>query len=348
MKRWLLVGMIALGLAPGTFVRTPKPPSNFTAGMDMIALDLERRRIGAVEVSGIWQLRSENDHFGGYSALVALDDTTLLAGSDRGRFLRLTAPGPEAGRTGRMLAMGYYAGGPQQDKHTVDLESLTRDPASGTIWGGYEDSNTLERRDAALGSRKAVRPEAMRGWSANSGAESLVRLADGRFLAISEGVPDGETGHPALLFAGDPVATDGAAAGAPIEFTFTPPTGYRPVDAEQLPDGPVLVLVRRVDWGLPPRFATALVLADPTEIEAGKAWRGQVVARFDPPLPTDNFEGLALSPEPAPGDRPILWMISDDNGGEFQRTLLYRMEWLSIEPPARPRINPRPPAARKQ
>ena len=52
------------------------------------------------------------------------------------------------------------------------------------------------------------------------------------------------------------------------------------------------------------------------------------VAWLSRPLPSDNYEGLAIVPE-AQSDRVALWLISDDNSSAFQRTLLLR---LSLDP----------------
>src|SRR5690606_34492929 len=104
-------------------------------------------------------------------------------------------------------------------------EAVTSDPRTGRLWAAYENSNLIERRGPA-GAVERVRPAAMQDWPSNAGPEAMVRLADGRFVVLSEGraswmstVTDG------LLFPGDPV--DGA---EPVRFRFAPPRGSRPVD----------------------------------------------------------------------------------------------------------------------
>jgi hypothetical protein len=165
----------------------------------------------------------------------------------------------------------------------------------------------------------------MRDWPANTGPEAMVRLSDGRFIVLSES-PGTWFGRstPGLLFPGDPI--DGA---RPLRFQFNPPDGFRPVDMAQLPDGRVLILVRRVEWGLPPSFAARLVVADPKQIAAGKAWRGELVVEITAPMPAENFEGLAVMP----GQRGqvVVWLISDDNQSSFQRTLLLKLLWRPNE-----------------
>ena len=316
MWRLILLGVVALGLAPGLWVRTPPKEPDSRNLLTISPVEIEVRKIGELDVLGVWELDSNNTHFGSYSALIPLGDGTLLAGSDRGRLLQFSPPG--SGQS--IVRFTAFAGASDRDKDEVDLESLTREPATGKIWAGYESSNAIARVSPDLVEQDRVRPAEMSGWSSNSGPESLVRLADGRFLVIAEGNPSSDgSAIPALLFSGDPVN----ALAEPLSFAFAAPKNYRAVDAAQLPDGRVLVLVRKIAFGLPPGFASAIMLADPAEITVGQVWTGQIIARFANPLPSDNFEGLAV--EPQPDGSAALWMISDDNNGVLQRTLLYKL-----------------------
>jgi hypothetical protein len=225
------------------------------------------------------------------------------------------------GRPQRGLRIGYFGQDPNRPKWQLDIESMTRDPASGRVWQGFESDNRIERTDAGFGARDTVRPEAMRGWPSNAGPEAMVRLADGRFVVIAEGAGhwrDAEV--PGLLFPSDPVA-----GAEPLAFRFVLPPGYRVVDMAQLPDGRVAILLRRIAWGLPPGFTGQLVLADPATIRAGEPWRIEPLADLVAPLPSDNYEGLAVEPDGAGGT--TLWLISDDNDSFLQRTLLLKLRW---------------------
>ena len=149
----------------------------------------------------------------------------------------------------------------------------------------------------------------------------MARLADGRFIVLSEG--DSRwlaEGGPGLVFDADPTA--GAEA---LSFRFVPPPGFNPVDMAALPDGRVLVLLRAVEWGVPPAFVGKLVVADPAEIREGQAWPWRALADLRDPLPTDNYEGLAVEVDAS--GAAILWLISDDNQMRVQRTLLLKLRW---------------------
>jgi hypothetical protein len=318
MRRLAPLTIVALGLAPGTWLRTP--PAQFTDERPVLSatpLPLPDLGRSDLRVAGAWALSSPNHHFGGYSALAVLPDGSLLAVSDRGRRLRFTPPG----RTGPVASFDYLGDARPGAKSGVDSEALAFDPASGRMWVAYENRNMIARYDSRFRREAAARPAAMRDWPLNSGPEAMARLADGRFVVLAEGSPDWFAPDlPALLFPGDPA--DGA---TPQRFTFKPPDGYRPVDAAPLPDGKVLILLRRVHWALPARFTGKLMIADPDAIRPGERWAADHVADLAEPLPTDNFEGLAV--EPGPRGSLVVWLISDDNTSSFQRTLLLKLIW---------------------
>jgi len=322
MRRLILLLVVVIGLAP-VWIRSPMPPelSDRRPILRVVALRLPPVDLGPVRAVGAWQLESSNRYFGSYSAMVPLDDGTLLAASDAGKRLRFTPPG----RTGPDPRFDFFADVDFGDKSAYDIESLTRDPATGRFWAGYEHNNQIERYDAQLRSTGLVRPAAMRRWRSNSGPESMVRLADGRFVVLDEtGLGWFDDEGPGLLFPGDPV--DGA---APLQFRFRPPASYNPCDMAALPDGRVLILLRKVVWGLPPTFASKLMIADPAMIRAGEEWRAEPLADLRAPLPMDNYEGLAV--EPMADGRLTLWLISDDNNALLQRTLLLELEWRPNE-----------------
>ena len=214
----------------------------------------------------------------------------MLTFSDRADTLEFALP------RGTGIA-GYRFGkvpvNPYDRRFGRDIESATRDPASGTIWLGWEWSNTISRHGADLVRTGMAGPGAMRHWSQNTGPEAVVRLADGRFIVLSEAFTHWLhwKEHRALLFVRDP-----AKGGKPQGFSFEGSDGFRPTDMAQLPDGRVLVLMRQMTWPLPIRFSGRIVIADPAEIRPGGIWRGRELAKLEPPLPIDNFEGMAIRP----------------------------------------------------
>ena len=315
-RRLAILAVVALGLAPGTFVRTPPAPLDERAILTLEPIELAPATRGEVRIEGLWELASPNSHFGSYSGLVALSENELLAVGDSGGWLRFSPPGEGTG-----AQFGVLGRAAKRRKSAVDAEAVEYDPASGQAWVAYEVSNSIERSGLDFADAVAAKPEAMANWPRTSGPESMVRLLDGRFILIGEGSPDWfGKGFPALLFQGDPV--DGAEV---TRFGFVAPPGYRATDMAALPDGRVLILMRKIEGIFPPAFSTRIALADPTRIEEGEPWRSREIAALGTDLPHDNFEGIAAMPRD--DGSFTLWLISDDNSAALQETLLYKLHW---------------------
>ncbi|MEO6153580.1 MAG: esterase-like activity of phytase family protein [Croceibacterium sp.] len=294
---------------------------NFAHDLRIEPLAIPARWFGPLRLLAAWQLASRNSSFGGYSALLALPDGRLLAGSDRGEMLIFTPPGVTH-PTFEFAPFGRFDGDPWG---LNDLESLTRDPASGRIWAGFEVDNRILRLNADFSDRWLVAPRLMRGWPHDYGPEAMVRLADGHFVVLAEQSPAWfARTSPGVLFARDPIA-----GGPTTTFEFARPDGYSPTDMAQLPDGRLLVLLRHFRFGLPPRFPGKIALADPASIRPGTVWHVHVIGDLEPPLPSDNFEGVAVQPQR--DGSAIVWLISDDNRSPFQRTLLLKFRWTDMQ-----------------
>lgn len=320
MRRLLFLALIIVGLAPGTFLRSPTGSRGDLAVVTVTPRPERDGVAGELGLAGVWELTSPHGWFGGFSALTPAKGAALVAGTDRGFLLDLDLSG-DAPRAvpGTFRFAGITT---RTRKEFVDLESLARDPATGTLWAGFEYDNLIVRT-AANGTRRVSAPPAMADWSANSGPETMERLADGRFLVIAEGPDDGSDRlHMALLYPGDPVE-----GGTPLVSRFAAPADYDPVDAAQLPDGRVLILLRRVRYAIPAQFDTAIAIADPREIVAGATWQARIIERLDGGIFADNFEGIAYVPSSDGRTRGDVWLVVDDNFSIFQRSLLVKFAW---------------------
>lgn len=276
-----------------------------------------RTALGRLRYLGGVRLTSPDLGFSGFSALsVTGDRFTLL--SDRGNLVRF-----RMGRDWQPIEARFsdLPAGPGNSafKGDRDAESLTRDPATGDFWIGFESRNAIFRYDSEFrrGLGQAT-PLAMKRWPRNGGAESMVRLADGRMLVLGETARrrDGPIAErEILLFPSDPTIGNPQ----PVHLAYVPPPGYDPSDAALLPDGRMLVLVRR--FALSSLFTVKIELVDLRDVQAGQVLHGTEIADFSPPFQHDNFEGLAVQRE---GDSLVLWMISDDNEQWWQKTLLLK------------------------
>lgn len=281
----------------------------------------EQKKIGALEFLGAWELRSDNQDFGGISGLTIQEDGRFLAVSDAGTLVGFgltgkneidrpfIAPMPDAFAKGRNYA----------DR---DSESILRDPASGNYWVSYEGKHAIRRFGPAFTRTTAIgRPKAMQQWGVNSGAEAITRLPDGRFVIFSEGqdLPDGA--YEALLFSGDPTEKGSSS----FAFGYKPPKGHKITDAKLLPGGHILTLNRQFGFG---GLSAALAIFDPKDIGKGKTITPKVIARLEAPLLVDNMEGLAIGGD---NGQPIIWIISDDNFNMWQRTILMKFALRETE-----------------
>ena len=269
-------------------------------------------RIGALEPIGALTVSSHDAAFGGFSAIALRQGRAILL-SDGGNIASFAI---RRGRIeqprGTVLPDGPGTGWDRRDR---DSESLALDQVRGTAWVGYENDDQIWRYAPGFArAQGAARPRSMRAWVNNQGAESLVRLRDGRFIAIAERKPTRRLRY-AVLFSGDPTARATRAA----EFMFRPPDDYDPSDATELPNGDVLVLTRRFQY--PFRFTAKLVRVPRTAIRAGNVARGEVIATLAPPVMGENCEGIAATREHG---RTIIWLVTDNDVMPWRPTYLMK------------------------
>ena len=285
-------------------------------------------RVGGLTYLGGVALASRDRAFGGFSSLdvaaaVTGNRFTLL--SDGGNVVQFDM-GPDW-RPHRIAFTNLPAGpGIGWEKRDRDSESMAIDPATGRIWVGFEDGNTIWRYAPGFARYEArVAPDAMRKWPANGGPESMARLPDGRFVVISEEAHvrrSDWTGsekarlrtRQALIFAGDPTV-----ARSPSRFAYEPYGRYDPSDVTALPNGDLLVLDR--GFRLPFTFSARISRVAARDVAAGRIARGRLIATIDAPLIHDNFEGIDTTDE---NGATIVWIVSDDNQMFLQRTLLLK------------------------
>ncbi len=283
-----------------------------------IALDPTDRtvqRVGRLHFLGGLDLRSDEAAFGGLSGLSVTADGRLTAVTDRGHWFTARVV---RDRTGRLVDVVDAALGPLLDTkgrpiagEWRDAEALERLPG-GDWLVSFEGRHRVWRYAAETGGLQG-RPEPFptpKGIAAaplNGGLEALTPLPDGRILMLAE----------SLKRAGGSRA--GWLVGREIE-----PLGYRtarvfkPTDAALLPKGDVLVLSRY--FKLLGGFKARLERIPAAAIGGGAALKGELLARFAPPLTVDNFEGVAVTRD-ADG-ATLVYILSDDNFHFLQRTLL--------------------------
>lgn len=293
------------------------------------------RRIGPLTFLNAWELGSGNNDFGGISALTALSDGRFIGLSDAGTVIGFGLKGDV--RADRPFIAPLPTPIIGKTKYLDrDTEGITYDAATGRFWISYEGRHAIRRFTPSLARTDAkVTPIEMRKWGSNKGGETIVRMADGRFIILSEkfDMPAGpmQDSYMGLMFSGDPVEP----GTQHFVFGYRPPNGYMPTDGTQLPDGRLLILNRSISF--PNGFAAKLVIIDPAAIKQDEVLSGEVIVTLAAPLLIDNMEGITTTQE---NGRTIIWMISDNNFNAWQRTIL--MKFALTEDTKKPEASPAP------
>lgn len=286
-------------------------------------------RLGPLAWRGGLEIRSPDHRFGGISAIdVSPDGTGLLAITDRGQWIRARLGYDRHGRLatigqGVIEALPLPPAGSR--RRSTDAEALAR--SGDGIVVAFEGFHRLaEYRLDTAGSPVSMRrldaPAGLSDLPANAGIEALVRLGDGRLLAIAEGHETMAGSTRAWLGSG----RGWAAPGYEVSQRF------RPTGAALAADGRVLVLERRFSWlgG----FAARIKVVVPAAIAADRPIKGIALATLEPPFIADNFEGIAT--RTGADGKTLIYLASDDNFIILQRNLLLL---FALDPAPAPRAS---------
>ena len=288
----LVVGVCAWAWDQGPS-RLPGPPRTVALRAERIPID--PAGVAPLRMGGAWRLTADDRRFGGLSAL-AIDRGRLLALSDSGVTFRFSPPGQGNGS----IAIADLGDGPGSPllKQYRDSESMARDPFGRGWWVGFEGRNTVWLYDSELRHRLGAIDFGKKRWPRNVGIEAM--LADpGHLIQLPEG--GGERVDVA----------QGQVRSSPLRGADS-----RISDTARLPDGTVLVLLRKVG---PTGFRNALgVLA-----KSGHGWT--ISRRVPLDLgPFANAEGLAVQPLGHGATR--LWIVTDDNFQPPMTTMLFALD----------------------
>lgn len=255
--------------------------------------------------------------FGGWSGIEVLDDGVLLAITDGGEWfegrLVLDGGGNLVGvAETRGALMRDENGEPFPTKAEGDAEGLAQLP-DGRFAVSFEQTQTIRiyelNRDGPFGVAVAGPALAeIQTLPPNAGLEALAAMADGALLVGAEG-----GGGPTRLW----VAHVGASEPAPVQTRYRPSEGYSLTGLDRLPNGDFVALER---FYAPIIGARARVTRFAASALGGDIVAVEVLAELAPPMPVDNFEGIAAVRLREGVTR--LYIASDDNFSERQRTLL--------------------------
>jgi hypothetical protein len=274
---------------------------------------------GRLEYLAGFVLTSEFKTFGGLSGMsLSADGGIATTLADTGVWFRLAL---RHDATGCLIGVASGDRGRLRDEHgkaltskyVGDAESITR-AADGSYYVTFEGWHRLWRYKTLAVTAKYVRaPKDMASLPGNEGVEAATQLLDGRFLLLSEG---GFTETRDLHgWLGDGKRWAG--------LTLAPTGAFRPTDLTVLPTGDLLLLERSVS--LFGGFAARLSVIAAATVAPSARLSGQELAVIKSPLPADNFEAAAA--RPAPDGSVLIYVLSDNNFSDLQRTLLLQFRW---------------------
>ena len=281
--------------------------------------------VGKLKYIKGYSIASDYEHFGGLSGLSyakEAEDISPVFVSDRGEVGQFKL---DKDYKPYFTSIQFISGIPWKttNKKIGDAEAIVRLKSKDSDFTliSFEQEHRIMAYSADHKNGKALPLPAEIGMlRSNGGLEAMEVLSDGRLLLMTE--------HPTIKTKQHLAWIGSAPKDNPLAFRYitrliAPPEGYSPTDATELPNGDVLVLLRRFT---------------PTDGVSAKFWRikksmldssdiitGEVIATLKPPLSVDNMEGIAVIDTSKDGN-PIIAVISDDNFNSFQRTLLMILE----------------------
>lgn len=276
--------------------------------------------VGRLRYRGGLALASDNERFGGFSALgISADGGRMVAISDRAQSLsaRLVynAAGDLAGIADADLgSLADLRGVPIMEPAEAEAEAMSPG-VEGEIIVAFENRHRLWRYLPGRTVPVPMPPPAeLLQMPPNSGIKGLALLADGRLLALTPGVRG----------RADAVGWVSDADGWSV-LTYAAADRFQVSGATTLPGGDVLVLERL--YILRGGNVVRLKRVAAEGIRAGAVLAGETMAEFRPPLTVDNFEGVEAR-RGAKGET-LIYLISDDNFNAEQRTLLMMFELVN-------------------
>ena len=293
------------------------------APIQMIEEDRDARTIGGLTWRGGFAVTIKDPRFGGLSALqVSADGNQILAVTDKGEWFRAELTYRDGMLSGLEKAEIFPllgpTGQPITGKTNSDAESLAQlGPNDFAV--SFERVHRIWRYngapDPALASAIPVpAPARFVKLPDNGGIEAMTPLCDGRLLAIAERSRKAQGTVEAWV-----QAKSGWRA-----LTYPLAAGLRPTGATTLPNCDILVVER--SFSLISGLEIRIVRIPAAEIDGDTALQTREIARFQPPVSMDNFEGISVR-QNEHGD-VLVYIVSDDNFSPLQRTLLvmYRLD----------------------
>lgn len=327
MRALILLGLLC--------VAAPAAAKDITVTATPVPLNPEdpaQTTVGALEYVAGFALDSPASEWGGYSGVVlAPDGSSLLAVSDVGHWLKLELKHDADGKlTGvgeaRLEPLLDEAGKPVAGKEWSDAEEIAQSP-DGQLFVSFERHHRIWRYALAAGvpdgpAHPVPIPGAIKALPENSGIEAMTAEGLGTLMMIAEGAESGAIESLGWTWDAKQNRWHRFLIGRSDSFE---PTSLAVVSlprlsvAQNFEFSPLLLLERRYTEADGPSVRI-ISINFPSFLKMSDRVAGTTLATLRLPLSVDNFEALAV--RPAPGDQAFLYLLSDDNQSDRQRTLL--------------------------
>jgi len=314
---WLAIALIALVGAFYAYIHAPLPDDDELHIVALDPADPDRTQIGELTYLGGIDIPRMGQNIGGLSGLRwDAQSQRLLAITDDARWVWLSLDEQES----RLVGLGGVevgnllgpAGERLTGKEAGDSEALVRE-GNGPWAVAFERDHRILVYVYGLAEppvQTFFEPEEELGALEDNGGIEAFAIGESSQLICAERLASLDRANCVLYTEEDDSYS---------EFPVSPPAelielGSVPTDADTLSDGTFLILFRSYS---PTEGNTAAIVSyspDRTRRE---------IATLQPPLTTDNFEGLAVREE---RDDTYLYIVSDDNFSGRQRTLLMKFK----------------------
>lgn len=285
----------------------------------------EQKTVGKLRFLNGYSIAADYKHFGGISGLSNKQqegDISPVFVSDRGEIGHFKL---DKDYKPYFASLQFFSGIPWKTslKKIADAESIVSLKLGDTDYTlvGFEHVQRIMAYTVDNQNGTALPlPNTLDLLRSNGGLETMEVLSDGRLLLMAE--------YPTIKTKQHFAWIGSAPKDDPLSFKYitrliAPPKGYSPTDATELPNGDVLVLLRRFTPA--DGFSAKFWRIKKSMLDESGPITGEVIATLEPPLTVDNMEGIAVIDMSKDGN-PIIAVVSDDNFNPLQRTLLMVFE----------------------
>lgn len=317
--------------APGPIdPRSPRPPEDQPIAINAapIAAPAKDTALGPLRLLSALHLTSKDMRFGGWSGMQFAPNGDVLLLSDRALLMRgrfaASANGGIAGIENARIGLLRDPKGEPPLTDDADSEGIAR-LRDGRYALSFELNPRLafydfDKDGAGAPPQDAPRLLGLEKLSRNQQLEAMTILPDGALFIGSE---RGDGGNDEALLWRVPLSAQRQTDTQIAPFArFKLPEGYSLTELAAAPNGDVYALLRLYAPLVRPKAQIRKLVF--SEANGQTLVTTQLIAQLAAPFPIDNYEAMIL--QPRENGAPLLYVLSDDNYRDAQKTILLTFE----------------------